>query len=110
MKGSNTGVKGQNRGELGKGDGLEAPERRRDRGFGVIPATKRRRASMDIRGPGRFLIPPDLTAGVGRGYTPDSLDRKPSVGIGRVISKHPRHRGRSPDLRMRGSPPETGRA
>src|SRR3546814_15551284 len=46
---------GQNSGELCHGDGLEAPERRRDRGFGVIPATKRRRAPMDIRQPGRFL-------------------------------------------------------
>src|SRR3546814_954948 len=61
---------------------------------------------MDIRGPGRFLIPPDLTAGVGRGYTPDALDRQPSVGIGRGISKHPGRRGRSPDLRIRGSPPD----
>src|SRR3546814_2750287 len=85
MERSHLEFHGQNSGGLCHGDGLEAPERRRDRGFGVIPATKRRRASMDIRGPGRFLIPPDLTAGVGRGYTPDALDRQPSVGIGRGI-------------------------
>src|SRR3546814_17491664 len=61
---------GQNSGELCHGEGLEAPERRRDRGFGVIPATKRRRESMDIRGPGRFLNQPGTNGWSGWGRNP----------------------------------------